>query len=239
MDTEIEEAAAYAARLIVDQHCSWALARTKLTEAFGKRCPMPSGADVETAVREHLSIFYPDHPALLAALRAEAAAVMRNLAEAGITAYLAGPVLNARRQTTPTSRSNASRKAARTRNSRSLISISIGSRLTRRPRRRFTRSRRLGGFAPSGGAPRSLASSPSRTQSAYRLKCCRFGISARTREGALPISTRPISRPQAARHSTTSSACCATPHIIRINLFLRIRGFPIYGLSLTIAVGDF
>ena len=94
MDTEIEEAAAYAARLIVDQHCSWALARTKLTEAFGKRCPMPSGADVETAVREHLSIFYPDHPALLAALRAEAAAVMRDLAEAGITAYLAGPVLN-------------------------------------------------------------------------------------------------------------------------------------------------
>ena len=82
MDTEIEEAAAYAARLIVDQHCSWALARTKLTEAFGKRCPMPSGADVETAVREHLSIFYPDHPALLAALRAEAAAVMRDLAEA-------------------------------------------------------------------------------------------------------------------------------------------------------------
>lgn len=64
MDTEIEEAAAYAARLIVDQHCGWALARTKLTEAFGKRCPMPSGADVETAVREHLSIFYPDHPAI-------------------------------------------------------------------------------------------------------------------------------------------------------------------------------
>ena len=54
MDTEIEEAAAYAARLIVDQHCSWALARTKLTEAFGKRCPMPSGADVETAVREQI-----------------------------------------------------------------------------------------------------------------------------------------------------------------------------------------
>ena len=87
MDTEIEEAAAYAARLIVDQHCSWALARTKLTEAFGKRCPMPSGADVETAVREHLSIFYPDHPALLAALRAEAAAVMRDLAEAASSSF--------------------------------------------------------------------------------------------------------------------------------------------------------
>lgn len=200
---------------------------------------MPSGADVETAVREHLSIFYPDHPALLAALRAEAAAVMRDLAEAGITAYLAGPVLNG----AATDDSNItlecfaeSGKDAEL----ALLNLNINwEPIDPQATPSLHPIEALGWLRPIRRGSRSHASSPSRTRSESLLKCCRSGISARIRGNAPRISIRPISRLQAARHSTTFSACCATPHIIRINLFLRIWGFLFCALSLTIAVGDF
>ncbi len=88
------DAAQYAARLIADQHCSWSLARSKTAERFGRGIPMPDSAAIESAVREHLSIFDPAAPKRLSAFRAEALAVMHELENAGIRTWLTGAVLN-------------------------------------------------------------------------------------------------------------------------------------------------
>lgn len=94
MDYQTAEAAAYAARLIVDERCPWQLARSRLARTLPRGCPMPSSAEIESAVREHLAIFCPGHPQLLGALRAEALSIMRGLSEAGIEPFLTGAVLN-------------------------------------------------------------------------------------------------------------------------------------------------
>lgn len=94
MPTSTAEAAAYAARLIVDERCPWALARQKLARTLPRRSPLPGSQEIESAVREHLAVFCPEHPRLLAALRAEALAVMLRLGDAGLPAWIAGAVLN-------------------------------------------------------------------------------------------------------------------------------------------------
>ncbi|MCI5850431.1 MAG: hypothetical protein MR009_02595 [Sutterellaceae bacterium] len=94
MDSLTEEAAALVARHIVDGHCSWALARSKAARELGPGVPLPDSSLIETAVREHLAVFSPEHPELLAALRAEALLIMRKLEDAGLGVYLTGAVLN-------------------------------------------------------------------------------------------------------------------------------------------------
>ena len=88
MDSLTEEAAALVARHIVDGHCSWALARSKAARELGPGVPLPDSSLIETAVREHLAVFSPEHPELLAALRAEALLIMRKLEDAGLGVYL-------------------------------------------------------------------------------------------------------------------------------------------------------
>ena len=94
MNPRTQEAAAYAARLIVDERCSWSLARGRLARTLPRGCPMPSSSEIESAVREHLALFCPEHKRLLAALRAEAIAIMRRLEDAGLEPWITGAVLN-------------------------------------------------------------------------------------------------------------------------------------------------
>lgn len=89
-----EEAAAWAARLIVDEYCPWPLMRSRLAEDLPEGVPLPPSAAIESAVREHLALFCPEHAKLLGALRAEALSLMLRLREAGLETWLAGAVLN-------------------------------------------------------------------------------------------------------------------------------------------------
>lgn len=94
MNPRTQEAAAYAARLIVDERCSWSLARGRLARTLPRGYPMPSSSEIESAVREHLALFCPEHKQLLAALRAEAIGIMRRLENAGLEPWITGAVLN-------------------------------------------------------------------------------------------------------------------------------------------------
>jgi len=90
----IEEAAACAARLIAEERCTWALMRERLAEILPAGTPFPSSDMVESALREHLAIFCPEHERILAAMRAEAIRAMGRLKDAGLETFLTGAVLN-------------------------------------------------------------------------------------------------------------------------------------------------
>lgn len=91
------ELAAAAARLIAEEGCDYRQAKRRAAQALlgpdaETRGVLPDNAEVEFEVRRHLSLFAAEsHPALLAALRRTAAAVMEQLAE--FNPHLVGAVL--------------------------------------------------------------------------------------------------------------------------------------------------
>ena len=83
----VDELAASAARLVVEEGMEYAAAKRKAVRDIGAvrgnaRTPLPSNEAVEDAVREHIALFCADtQPAELAALRALALTWMLRLAE--------------------------------------------------------------------------------------------------------------------------------------------------------------
>jgi hypothetical protein len=78
----LEEIAASAARLVVDEGMEYAAAKHKAARDFGGRPELPSNEQVEDAVREHIEIFCADtQPAELQALREVALLWMQRLQE--------------------------------------------------------------------------------------------------------------------------------------------------------------
>jgi hypothetical protein len=76
----VEEIAATAARLVVDEGMEYAAAKRKAARDFGSRPELPSNEQVEDAVREHIEIFCADtQPAELLALREVALLWMQRL----------------------------------------------------------------------------------------------------------------------------------------------------------------
>ena len=96
-DTLRAELAAAAARLIAEEGCDYRQAKRRAVQALlgpdaDTHGVLPDNAEVEYEVRRHLSLFAADtHPALLAALRRTAAAVMEHMAE--FNPHLVGAVL--------------------------------------------------------------------------------------------------------------------------------------------------
>ncbi len=83
MNSDTEEIAAAAARLIVDEGLDWGAAKQRAARNLGlPRAALPGNDEVEDAVREHLAIFHADtQPGELLALRELAAQWMARLAE--------------------------------------------------------------------------------------------------------------------------------------------------------------
>ncbi len=80
--SQLEEIAASAARLVVDEGMEYAAAKRKAAREFGGRPELPSNEQVEDAVREHIDIFCADTQAAeLQALREVALLWMQRLAE--------------------------------------------------------------------------------------------------------------------------------------------------------------
>jgi hypothetical protein len=81
--SDIEEIAAAAARLIVDEGMDWGPAKQRAARDLGlPRAALPGNDEVEDAVREHIAIFHADtQPGELRALRELAAQWMARLAE--------------------------------------------------------------------------------------------------------------------------------------------------------------
>ena len=80
--SDIQELAAAAARLVVEEGMEYAAAKRKAARGFGRRTELPSNEQVEDAVREHIDLFFPDtQPVELAALRAVAQLWMQRMAE--------------------------------------------------------------------------------------------------------------------------------------------------------------
>ncbi len=80
--TQLQEIAAAAARLIVDEGMEYDQAKRRAARDFGSRVELPDSATVEAAVREHIAIFCADtQPAELRALREVALVWMERLAE--------------------------------------------------------------------------------------------------------------------------------------------------------------
>ena len=78
----IEEIAAAAAHLVVDEGMEYAAAKRKAARDFGSRVDLPSNEQLEDAVREHIALFCADtQPAELQALREVAVLWMQRLAE--------------------------------------------------------------------------------------------------------------------------------------------------------------
>jgi hypothetical protein len=89
--SDIEEIAAAAARLVVDEGMEYAAAKRKAGRDFGPRAELPSNEQLEDAVREHIGIFCADtQPAELRALRETALTWMERLA--GFRPHLSGAV---------------------------------------------------------------------------------------------------------------------------------------------------
>lgn len=91
------EIAQAAAQMIVDEGMDYDQARARAIDAItGGELPrqsIPSYVDIEDQVREHLALFHADtHPALLAALRRKALALMDLIAD--FDPYLSGAVAN-------------------------------------------------------------------------------------------------------------------------------------------------
>jgi hypothetical protein len=91
----VDEIAATAARLVVDDGMDYAAAKRKALRALGRhassRIELPSDEAVEDQVREHIALFCADtQPAELRALRAIARQWMQRLAE--FRPHLAGAV---------------------------------------------------------------------------------------------------------------------------------------------------
>jgi hypothetical protein len=82
--TDMQEIAAAAARLIVDEGMDWGPAKQRAARDLGlpRSAALPGNDLVEDAVREHIAIFHADtQPAELRALRELAAQWMARLAE--------------------------------------------------------------------------------------------------------------------------------------------------------------
>ena len=94
MNRQTELAAETAARLIADNHMTWSQARARLARLMPPGAKMPQSSQIESALRSRLYLLEPRHAELLAALREEAAGVMRGLACLGIESWLTGAVLN-------------------------------------------------------------------------------------------------------------------------------------------------
>ena len=78
----IEEIAAAAAHLVVDEGMEYAAAKRKAARDFGSRVDLPSNEQLEDAVREHIALFCADtQPAELQALREVAVLWLQRLAE--------------------------------------------------------------------------------------------------------------------------------------------------------------
>ena len=78
----IEEIAAAAAHLVVDEGMEYAAAKRKAARDFGSRVDLPSNEQLEDAVREHIELFCADtQPAELQALREVAVLWLQRLAE--------------------------------------------------------------------------------------------------------------------------------------------------------------
>ena len=78
----IDEIAAAAAHLVVDEGMEYAAAKRKAARDFGSRVDLPSNGQLEDAVREHIALFCADtQPAELQALREVAVLWLQRLAE--------------------------------------------------------------------------------------------------------------------------------------------------------------
>lgn len=87
----LNEIAAQAARLVVEEGLEYAAAKRRAARSFGARAELPGNEAVEAEVRERLALFHADtQPGELRALRSLALAWLERLAE--FRPHLAGSV---------------------------------------------------------------------------------------------------------------------------------------------------